>query len=425
MRKRFNAHFWVVLTLFALLLCSPSHARQVQRTAPEWNALGVEHYGAGDWAAALECFLQAATLVPDNQTVLQNLSNAYQAYAAQLAESGNYDAAAQHLEEAIKIDSGNPLPVIQIGSYFLRMGLLQDAIARLEEAILLAPENLDAHELLGDAYYQDNDIPSALAQWEFVAEVNPGRHGLQEKLEKAYREDAVEYNFKNLHSRHFQIGHAPETDPGLLRQTLTVLEHAYRDIGRNFGNVYPPTPIQVKVYVADDFARATALGPHVAAIYDGAIRLPVSDRAGGLIAPEELHRLLYHEYTHVVVRYLCREKAPWWLNEGLAETFSDELSPADVDFLRQAFDNNELIPFADIQESQVRMASEYELRLAYRQAHAAVQYLWRRYGPQGLVPMVEALAQGIPPEEALMQSYKLNYNQLLTDVVGSVVRNGY
>ena len=179
------------------------------------------------------------------------------------------------------------------------------------------------------------------------------------------------------------------------------------------------------MYVADDFARATALGPHVAAIYDGAIRLPVSDRAGGLIAPEELHRLLYHEYTHVVVRYLCREKAPWWLNEGLAETFSDELSPADVDFLRQAFDNNELIPFADIQESQVRMASEYELRLAYRQAHAAVQYLWRRYGPQGLVPMVEALAQGIPPEEALMQSYKLNYNQLLTDVVGSVVRNGY
>jgi len=305
------------------------------------------------------------------------------------------------------------------------MGLVQDAIARLEEAILLAPENLDAHELLGDAYYQDNDLSAALAQWEFVAEVNPGRAGLQEKLEKGYREDAVEYNFRGLRSRHFEIGHAPETDHGLIRQTLTVLEHAYRDIGRNFGNIFPPTPIQVKVYIADDFARATALGPHVAAIYDGTIRLPVSDDTGSLITPEELRRLLYHEYTHVVVRYLCREKAPWWLNEGLAETFSDELSPRDVAFLRQAYDNNELIPFDRIQESQVRMASEYDLRLAYRQAHAATRYLWRRYGTQGLVPMMDALAQGIPPEEALLQSYKLNYDRLLKDVVGSVVRNGY
>jgi len=425
MRKRFNAQSWVVFTVAALVLANFGYAQQAERTAPEWNALGVEHYTAGEWGTALECFLQAATIVPDNQTVVRNLSNAYQAYAAQLADEGDYTVAAQHLDEAIKVDPDNPMPRIQLGSYFLRMGLLQDAIAQLEEAILLAPENLDAHELLGDAYYQDNDLSAALAQWEFVTEVNPGRAGLQDKLEKAYREDAVEYNFTDLRSRHFQIGHPPDTDHGLLRQTLTVLEHAYRDIGRNFGNVYPPSPIQVKVYVADDFARATALGPHVAAIYDGAIRLPVSDRNGELIPPEELHRLLYHEYTHVVVRYLCREKAPWWLNEGLAETFSNDLSPRDVDFLRQAYDNGELIPFADIQKSQVKMASEYDLRLAYRQAHAATQYLWRRYGTQGLVRMMDALAQGTPPEEALLQSYHLNYDQLLKDVVGSVIRSGY
>jgi len=425
MRKRINDRFRVLLLLSALVLGGLSHAQDVEHSAPEWNALGVEHYSAGDWVNALQCFLQAAALVPDNQTVFRNLSNAYQAYAGQLAEAGDYSTAAQQLEESIKVDSYNPMPRIQLGSYFLRMGLVQDAIARLEEAILLAPENLDAHELLGDAYYQDNDLSAALAQWEFVAEVNPGRAGLQEKLEKGYREDAVEYNFRGLRSRHFEIGHAPETDHGLIRQTLTVLEHAYRDIGRNFGNIFPPTPIQVKVYIADDFARATALGPHVAAIYDGTIRLPVSDDTGSLITPEELRRLLYHEYTHVVVRYLCREKAPWWLNEGLAETFSDELSPRDVAFLRQAYDNNELIPFDRIQESQVRMASEYDLRLAYRQAHAATRYLWRRYGTQGLVPMMDALAQGIPPEEALLQSYKLNYDRLLKDVVGSVVRNGY
>ncbi len=425
MRRRPDNRLRTLVAVSVFMLAGASLAQETGHTAPEWNALGVEYYATGDWANAIACFLEAATLVPDNQTVLRNLSNAYQAYAAQLVEGGDYATAAQHLESALKIDPENPLPVIQLGSYFLRMSLVQDAIARLEEAILLAPENLDAHELLGDAYYQDNDLPAALAQWEFVADVNPGRPGLADKLEKGYREDAVEYNFKDLKSRHFTITHNPETDRAMLRQTLTVLEHAYREIGRNFGNVYPPTPILVNVYVADDFTRATALGPHVAAIYDGKIRLPVSDRSGGLISQQELRRLLYHEYTHVVVRYLVAAKAPWWLNEGLAETFSNDITPRDVEFLQQAHQDGGLIPFKSIDATQIRMDTEYELRLAYRQAHAATQYLWRRYGAQGLTRMMDAIARGVPPEEALLQSYKLNYDQLMKEVVGSVIRSGY
>ncbi len=425
MKYRIIRVSWLVLAVSAVFLCAAGSAQHAERTAPEWNALGVDYYAAGDWARSLECFREAVRLVPDNQTVVRNLSNACQAYAAQLAEQGEHARAAEYLEEALQRDAENPMPLIQLGSYFLRMGLVQDSIARLEEAILLAPENLDAHELLGDAYYQDSDIPAALAQWEFVASVNPNRSGLQDKLTKAYREDAVEYNFHALRSRHFVIGHAPDTDRALLRQTLTVLEHAYRDIGRNFGNVYPPGPIQVRVYVADDFTRATALGPHVAAVYDGTIRLPISDRMGALIPPEELRRRLYHEYTHVVVRHICRERAPWWLNEGLAETFSDTLTARDIAFLREAYYSGGLIPFEDIEATQVQIEDEYELRLAYRQAHASVQYLWRRYGTQGLVPMMEAIARGVSPEQALLQSYRLNYDQLLKRVVESVILGGY
>ena len=426
MNRGINSRFlWVLVAVVAFLPGAPGYGQEAQHTAPEWNALGVEYYAGGDWNRALHCFLEAAALVPDNETVLRNLSNAYQARAAELADSGDYTGAAQHLEEAIKASPENPLPRLQLGSYFLRMSLVQDAIARLEEAILLAPENLDAHELLGDAYYQDNDLPAALAQWEFVAEVNPGRAGLRDKLEKGYREDAVEFDFKDLKSRHFTITHDPQTDRGLLRQTLMVLEHAYRDIGRNFGNVYPPTPILVNVYIADDFARATALGPHVAAIYDGKIRLPVNDGTGGQISSWELKRLLYHEYTHVVVRYLLAENAPWWLNEGLAEVFSNELTPRDVEFLRQAYNGGGLLPLQSLEATQMAIDGENELRLAYRQAHASTQYLWRRFGAQGLSRMIDALSRGVSPEDALLQSYKLNYDQLQKEVIASVILSGY
>lgn len=424
MKKEFICRLLLILVTASVLWHATSaHGQPSQQTAPEWNALGVEYYDAGDWNRALSCFLEAAALVPGNETVQQNLANAYQARAAELADGGDYSSAAQHLEEAIKASPESPLPRVQLGSYFLRMSLVQDAIVRLEEAILLAPENLDAHELLGDAYYQDNDLPSALAQWEFVAKVNPGRAGLRDKLDKGYREDSVEYDFKNLKSRHFTITHDPHTDRGLLRQALTVLEHAYRDIGRNFGNVYPPTPILVNVYIADDFSRATALGPHVAAVYDGKIRLPVSDGTGGQVSAEELRRLLYHEYTHVVVRYLLAENAPWWFNEGLAETFSNELTPRDVELLHLASSNGGLFPLHTLEAMQTELSNEDELRLAYRQSHASVQYLWRRFGAHGLSRMIDALSRGISAEKALLQSYKLNYDQLQKESIASVVQS--
>lgn len=391
-----------------------------ETTATDYNELGVEYYRAQDWDRAIDQFRAAYQISPDNETVRRNLCNAYQAAANELAKAADYITASQFLLHAISVDPENALPLVQLGSYYLRLQHVQDAVYRLEEAIELDPQNIDAHELLGDAYEKSNNLSLALAHWEWVREADPNRPGIQAKLEKAYREEEVEYNFGQHQSRHFRVSFAPGTAQNDVTRVLRTLETAYRQIGMKLGGVYPPAPINVVVYTAQDFARATLLGEHVGAVYDGKIRVPIVDTQGNAIPTDELERRLLHEFTHVVIRYWVAEHVPWWLNEGLAETLSSERASADWDLLGAAYNQNALFALADLESAQLNELSADELRLAYAQSHATVDYLWHRFGPRGMVDMLSLLAERLPFEDALSQAYRYNYQLLERQVANSI-----
>jgi tetratricopeptide (TPR) repeat protein len=391
--------------------------------AADLNARGVEAYNAKHWDEAGSCFEKAYDLAPDNATVRRNLCNTYQAQANELAKAADFAGGAEKLVHAISVDPENPSALAQLGSYYLRMDMVNDAVFRLEDSLELDPGNLDVQELLGDAYYRANDLPAALAQWDAVRERGPNRNGLREKIEKASREEGVEGRFTRSRSAHFEISYASGTSGGDLGAVLQTLERAYRDIGRQLGAVYPPGPIAVIVYTADDFAKATLLGEHVGALYDGKIRVPIRDKAGQAMTAQELERRLNHEYTHVVVRFLVAGNVPWWLNEGLAETLSNSLSPSDMDLLRQANAAGALLPLASLETEQLKRLDPASLEVAYLQAHATVDFLWRRYGVRGLSPMLDGLAQDQDAETALTASYRQTYDTLQREVSASLGRS--
>lgn len=390
--------------------------------AAEFNANGVNFYNEGRWDDAIQSFASAYNLAPDNETVRRNLCNAYQAQANALARSGDFATAIELLRLAISVEPENPSPLAQLGSYYLRVDMVSDAIYRLEESVELDPASIDVQELLGDAFYKNNDLAAALAQWELVLEMNPNREGLVEKLDKAYREESVEYNFRQTESAHFRVSFAPGTNGGDLSRILQILERAYRDIGRKFGGAYPPTPIQVILYTGEDFARATLLGEHVGAVYDGKIRVPIADRAGHVISEEELWRRLYHEYTHVVIRFWAGDNVPWWLNEGLAETFSNDMSSRDSGLLYDAYMAGLLFTLGEMEDSQLKKLDADALYLAYQQAHATASFLWNRYGYRGIAGLMEHLAQGELGENALIASCRLDYATLEREVVKNLGR---
>lgn len=388
--------------------------------AAEYNTLGVEHYNASRWGEAVECFLYAYEMAPENETVRRNLSNAYMAFANSLAESGDLYTAIQQLNLAINADPANAAPLVQLGSYYLRCDEVRDAMYRLEEAVSLDPASIDAHDLLGNAYYRNNDVAAAIAEWEYVLELAPDRPGMQEKLDKAYREDGTESRYGRTSSRHFAISYAPDTKHQELSDVLVILERAYREIGQKLGAAYPPAPIQVIIQTAEDFSQVTLLGEHVGAVYDGKIRVPLQDAKGVAISEEELRRRLYHEYTHVVVRYLARDNVPWWVNEGLAETLSTQFSQQDRSLLEQAMQQKTLLPLSALVDGQLEKLDPEQLRVAYAQAHAAMLYLHKHFGQRQVTSFLAALGQGTAAEDALMASFRRNYALLDKDVTANL-----
>jgi Tfp pilus assembly protein PilF len=413
MQYSFPHRIAVVVTLLAVY----AFQAFAQGNSAAHNNSGVTAYKAGRYAEAIGFFEKAYQQAPDSAVVRRNLCNAYQSEANEYALRGDFYRAIRYLEAAIGVEPENASPFIQLGSYYLRTDKVDAGIERLEEAITLKPGDLDAHDLLGQAYYMDNDLSSARAQWDYVLEVAPDRPGLQERYEKAFREESVEYDFNRWKSRHFRISY-PDDVPNLMRSNVfSILDRAYVEVGRKFGGIYPPPPIHVILYTAEQFTEATKLEGHVGAVYDGKIRAPLTDAEGNWLVEQELERRLTHEYAHVVVRHITGSNVPWWVNEGLAETMSKSLSAQDIERLRAHFTTAEGFSLKALADNQINRLAPPALHLAYIQSHAAVELLWNRYGHTKMLSFLKVLGEGKDFETAMQSVYRRNAAAIEQDLV--------
>ncbi len=187
-------------------------------------------------------------------------------------------------------------------------------------------------------------------------------------------------------------------------------------MGRQLGNVYPPGPIAVIVYGQGEFEAATQVREHVGALYDGKIRLPITDPNGQLLNEDELRRRATHEYVHVVMRYMAGNNIPWWLNEGLAEALSGEVGPIKRQVLRRAYQGGSDLRLAQLAPNQLQALDADPLRLAYVQSHATVELLLQRFGRHSLVRLLDALATGQDPETAFRAVYHRTYEMIEAEV---------
>lgn len=407
-----------------ILLIAAVSSQALAQSAAEWNSRGADAYEAGEWDSAVEAFQKAYTLDRTDATIQQNLVNAVIMYAQDLNASGSKEKAIEWLEFVIKVDPENINPLNQLGAYLLYQGSISSAIFRLEESIELEPDDIDAHFLLGEAYYKDNDVTAAIDQWEWVYKLDPEYAGLQQRLKNALREEQVEFDFQGDSSRNFHVTYSREAEGNLVRDALNILESAYRNIGKNLGGIYPPTPIQVSLYTSEGFFESTRIGQHVGALYDGTkIRCPVLDKNGSPISLDVLRDRLTHEYVHVVVRHMAGNNIPWWFNEGLAETMSTHVTPNEKKILREASANRNLYDFDDITpQDLLHTFNPEELKLAYAQSHVAVAYLQQRYGSGGLARMLESLKAGFEGEDALRDAFGLSYFTLRSQVRSAVAK---
>jgi tetratricopeptide (TPR) repeat protein len=390
-----------------------------ENVSVDFNNAGVEAYNLGEYDTAIGYFEKAQAGGGDKEVVGRNLCNAHQNLAGELAKKGDFRAAARHADSAAAVDPKNMSPLVQAGAYYLRLDEVNMAIERLEKAITVKPGELTAHEMLGYAYYRDNDLSSARAQWDYVLEMDPKRPELQERYDKAFREQSVENDFDKYKSRHFQVSYPAEIPNDLRAKVIGILDRAYIDIGRDFGGVFPPPPIHVILYDAKQFSEATKTADYVGALYDGKIRSPLADASGAWLPVDEIRRRLTHEYVHVVVKHIAGGNPPWWVNEGLAETLSRPLDSERIHALQKLYREGAPEALKSLETTHLARMDKDAVGLAYLQSHATVDTLWSRYGRGKMVMLLEAVGRGQNVEDALREVYRKTYVSIERDVANN------
>lgn len=199
----------------------------------------------------------------------------------------------------------------------------------------------------------------------------------------------------DLHARmqlavghHFTVSFEGPEQEDLAARALESLDRAYWRIGEAL-NSYPATPVPVALYTTEQFRDITRGPAWAAGAFDGTIRVPMR---GALDHPDELDRVLAHEFTHALVRTLAARGVPAWLNEGTAAAFERESTTWAAQRVRQA---GGPAPLEALTQSFGRF-SDAQAEVAYATSALAVRRLLDTRGGVAVSNLLRDLGSGVP-----------------------------
>jgi len=210
-------------------------------------------------------------------------------------------------------------------------------------------------------------------------------------------------------SEHFSLYLDPRRDGVLMAAALASLESAREKAGDWIGWL-PAGKVRVEIVPdAGSFERISGLTREEIE-KAGAVGICkfnkimiLSPRA--LVQGYRWRDALAHEFIHYLLVRLSAGRAPVWLQEGAAR-YGDTLwrseeslwmGRVEEGLLAGALREGELISFAGMSDSLVRLPSMKMVRLAFAQCALAVEYLLEEWGAKGLRELLEALAEERSP----------------------------
>ncbi len=214
-----------------------------------------------------------------------------------LREGRNQDAA-DAFSAAVIAEPRDPSLHMGAGLAAYLLGQISSAQQSLLRALTMSPSFTAASLLLGDIHHRNNELDEAVRVYEQALTYAPGDKTVMARLERVREEATLHRGFFQSQGAHFTVMFEGPSDEELSRKVLDVLEAAYWRVGTAL-LTFPERVIPVVLYTEQQFRDVTRSPGWAAAAYDGRIRVPVR---GALTNPEELERVLTHEFTHALVR---------------------------------------------------------------------------------------------------------------------------
>lgn len=350
----------------------------------EINNEAVKLLGEGNYDTAIRKLVTALNLDPDSDTIRKNLAAAHAQRGFHRGSRGNFAAAIEDMRVAKKKAPKDPRYAYYLAAYLYRTGELLQAEMIVEGAQKLPPAEDMTPKLMrlkGNVLYMQDRLTDALKVFEMTEGKDPGGES-KRMASKIKRELAVQKEYQQEVTTYFKLLY----DSTLLKYQpggtfIHMLERERSKVCSDL-NYYPRRRVTVIVYNPGDFKAVTASEGWVGGLFDRKIRIPVSDVSR---RPEEIQRVVRHEYTHVIM-YELAPSCPGWINEGIAchEQYSGQGGVVPRGGLKRMRallkEGAKPVPFDQLPDDIINTSDADKVRLFYAQSHSMVEYLVDHYG---------------------------------------------
>ena len=277
-----------------------------------------------------------------------------------------------------EIDDQTPEAILYEGLCYYWLEDFDNAYQYLQQILNNDSRNFLARKFMALTCYKMDDLSNCLIHIELaLSQVSDPE--LMELHDKIKREQKVMNGYGDQKKVHFKVQFSKDEQTGIENTVLDILEEAYRTIGSDF-NYYPPSSITVILYNEKNFFDVTRAPGWAGGLYDGKIRIPIHGIEG---QDALLKRILFHEFTHALVVSIT-PACPVWLNEGLAEYFSE-----DEELLNIGRQIGQLIPLKYLERGFP--SDPRAVAVAYLESYTAVSDLIERHGLFRVKECLEAL----------------------------------
>jgi tetratricopeptide (TPR) repeat protein len=362
----------------------------------ELNTQGVKACEKGDFAAAVDIFIDALKLAPSEQTIAKNLSGACRSLAAEQYNHGDAPKAAATLKQGLSYLPRDPLlrtdlivVLINQGSALLGSKSYARAQECASEALELDEGNAVAQRLAGDIAYALQDLSSARTHWQAALKADPGDTNVANRLKQLGKEQNAERNFSKMEAYHFDIRFDYQALGSGMYDIRQFLIDAYEKVGQDF-DIFPQYPIVVILSKENEFRMVNNVPEYVAGLYDGKIRVPINFKRYPL---PTIKGVLSHEYTHAVIFEVAGSSCPIWLNEGLAMREMDGQLPVSAEPLRRSLNSGAVLSLDQLTDSRT-WRDPQKVWLAYAQAWIMTEYLFSRWSNSQIKDLLGRIKQG-------------------------------
>jgi Tetratricopeptide repeat len=337
---------------------------------------------------------------------VQKVAAAHYAAAQFLAAKGDTDSAIDHYRQALVFAPKDVGLLLNLAVLYLNQSQPTSALDPLERARRIDPDSFDVAKLMGWAYYEANKPEQAIAEWNRALKLRQDPD-IEHALEKVERDKAEEESYREGETAHFALKYSGTATPDLASAILRALEDDFRDIESQL-DYTPREQISVILYTEQAFADITRAPSWVGALNDGRIRIPVQGLTG--VSPDLAH-VLKHELTHSFIKQKSHDRAPTWLQEGVAQWMEGRRSGAEAAALVEVAGQGQAPRLESLEGSWMGLPGD-AARFAYAYSLAAVEAIIQNGGIGDISRLLDRISAAPSTEAALRDVLHSDYADL-------------